>query len=72
MSTYLCSGYIAPEYARHGHFSVKSDVFSFGVLALELVSGHPAVFDKDAEYLLSYVCVKMPYFHGIFSHECST
>lgn len=50
-------GYIAPEYALHGHFSVKSDVFSFGVLALELASGqklHPSVVDKDAENLLSY------------------
>lgn len=35
----LCSGYISPEYAVHGHFSVKSDVFSFGVLVLEIVSG---------------------------------
>nr|XP_043617865.1 G-type lectin S-receptor-like serine/threonine-protein kinase At4g27290 isoform X2 [Erigeron canadensis] len=32
-------GYISPEYAVHGHFSVKSDVFSFGVLVLEIVSG---------------------------------
>ncbi|XP_076926530.1 G-type lectin S-receptor-like serine/threonine-protein kinase At4g27290 [Bidens hawaiensis] len=32
-------GYIAPEYAVHGRFSVKSDVFSFGVLVLEIVSG---------------------------------
>ncbi|KAL7216904.1 hypothetical protein ACSBR1_028765 [Camellia fascicularis] len=32
-------GYIPPEYAVHGHFSVKSDVFSFGVLVLEIVSG---------------------------------
>lgn len=24
----------------HGHFSVKSDVFSFGVLVLEIVTGH--------------------------------
>ncbi|KAI7739622.1 hypothetical protein M8C21_001578, partial [Ambrosia artemisiifolia] len=32
-------GYIAPEYAVHGLFSVKSDVFSFGVLVLEIVSG---------------------------------
>ncbi|KAI3758084.1 hypothetical protein L6452_05632 [Arctium lappa] len=32
-------GYISPEYAVHGRFSVKSDVFSFGVLVLEIVSG---------------------------------
>ncbi|KAI3964144.1 hypothetical protein MKW92_046212 [Papaver armeniacum] len=32
-------GYMAPEYALHGHFSVKSDVFSFGVLVLEILSG---------------------------------
>ncbi|XP_028065590.1 G-type lectin S-receptor-like serine/threonine-protein kinase SD1-1 isoform X1 [Camellia sinensis] len=32
-------GYIAPEYAVDGLFSVKSDVFSFGVLVLEIVSG---------------------------------
>lgn len=30
---------MSPEYAVDGHFSVKSDVFSFGVLVLEIVSG---------------------------------
>ncbi|KAM7492641.1 hypothetical protein LguiA_035562 [Lonicera macranthoides] len=32
-------GYMSPEYAIHGHFSIKSDVFSFGVMVLEIVSG---------------------------------
>ncbi|XP_059286033.1 cysteine-rich receptor-like protein kinase 10 [Lycium ferocissimum] len=32
-------GYMSPEYALHGQFSVKSDVFSFGVLLLEIISG---------------------------------
>ena len=30
---------MSPEYAMDGIFSVKSDVFSFGVLVLEIVSG---------------------------------
>ncbi|KAK1422633.1 hypothetical protein QVD17_17919 [Tagetes erecta] len=32
-------GYMSPEYAMDGLFSIKSDVFSFGVLTLEIVSG---------------------------------
>ncbi|XP_047156254.1 cysteine-rich receptor-like protein kinase 10 isoform X2 [Vigna umbellata] len=36
MGTY---GYMAPEYVMQGLFSVKSDVFSFGVLVLEIIYG---------------------------------
>ncbi|KAI9177584.1 hypothetical protein LWI28_016946 [Acer negundo] len=32
-------GYMSPEYALDGFFSVKSDVFSFGVVILEIISG---------------------------------
>ncbi|MQM03723.1 hypothetical protein Taro_036504 [Colocasia esculenta] len=32
-------GYMSPEYAMDGNFSEKSDVFSFGVLVLEIISG---------------------------------
>ncbi|CAM0901833.1 unnamed protein product [Alopecurus aequalis] len=32
-------GYMSPEYAMEGYFSVKSDTYSFGVLLLEIISG---------------------------------
>ncbi|KAL2327817.1 hypothetical protein Fmac_021244 [Flemingia macrophylla] len=30
---------MSPEYAARGHFSIKSDVFSYGVIVLEILSG---------------------------------
>ena len=33
------SGYMSPEYASEGIYSIKSDVFSFGVLLLEILTG---------------------------------
>ncbi|CAL5014683.1 unnamed protein product [Urochloa decumbens] len=32
-------GYMSPEYAMDGAFSVKSDTYSFGVILLEIISG---------------------------------
>ncbi|WOH11733.1 hypothetical protein DCAR_0831224 [Daucus carota subsp. sativus] len=42
-------GYMSPEYAMEGHFSIKSDVFSFGVLLLEIISGRKNTSTFDAE-----------------------
>ncbi|CAL1387095.1 unnamed protein product [Linum trigynum] len=40
-------GYLAPEYAISGHLTRKLDVYSFGVLLLEIVSGKTVVdFDQ--------------------------
>ncbi|XP_076888325.1 putative serine/threonine-protein kinase PBL21 [Bidens hawaiensis] len=40
MGTY---GYCAPEYAMSGKLTIKSDIYSFGVVLLELVTGRRAV-----------------------------
>lgn len=34
-------GYLAPEYAMRGHLTSKADVFGYGVVCLEIVSGRP-------------------------------
>lgn len=50
-------GYMAPEYVMHGRFSVKSDIFSFGVLVLEIVSGQKRSSfgtEEETEDLLTY------------------
>jgi serine/threonine protein kinase len=52
------SGYMAPEYAMEGLYSTKSDVFSFGVLLLEIISGRKKAGyhqSKCAPSLLAYV-----------------
>ncbi len=34
----MCRGYLAPEYSTRGQLTNKVDVFSFGVVALEVIS----------------------------------
>ena len=63
---------MAPEYAMHGRFSIKSDVFSFGVLILEIVNGQRNNCfrnGEDVEDLLSNVSTinfgTIPFFYGV-------
>ncbi|KAL9860671.1 G-type lectin S-receptor-like serine/threonine-protein kinaseRLK-Pelle-DLSV family [Arabidopsis thaliana] len=50
-------GYMSPEYAWTGTFSEKSDIYSFGVLMLEIITGKEISsfsYGKDNKNLLSY------------------
>ncbi|KAL5839950.1 hypothetical protein ACOSQ4_012558 [Xanthoceras sorbifolium] len=57
-----CSGYVPPEYARRGIYSTKSDVYNFGVLLLQIVSGKKVSIlygENDNLSLLDYVIFSM-------------
>ncbi|KAI3817532.1 hypothetical protein L1987_11327 [Smallanthus sonchifolius] len=43
-------GYMAPEYLAHGQLTEKADVYSFGVLILEMVTGMENNRSKTTEY----------------------
>ncbi|KAF7112681.1 hypothetical protein RHSIM_RhsimUnG0206900 [Rhododendron simsii] len=54
------SGYMAPEYAMRGYLTDKADVYSFGIVALEIVSGRSITSYRTHEncvYLLDWALV---------------
>lgn len=55
-------GYMAPEYLAHGQLTEKADVYSFGVLLLEIVSGRQNNRSKTAEYSDSLVTIAWKHF----------
>jgi serine/threonine protein kinase len=69
MGVLVCSGYMPPEYVIHGRYSIKSDVFSFGVLMLKIISekkNNHFYQSELAEDLLSYVSIYGSYHFNFF------
>lgn len=59
------SGYMAPEYVMHGQLSAFADVYSYGVLVLELISGKKnSTFriEPDVPNLLEWVRTQFDWF----------
>ncbi|KAJ0544848.1 putative protein kinase RLK-Pelle-DLSV family [Helianthus annuus] len=55
-------GYMAPEYLAHGQLTEKADVYSFGVLILEVVTGMENNKSKTTEYTDSLVAIAWNHF----------
>lgn len=57
---------MSPEYAMLGQFSEKSDIFSFGVMILEIITGKKNLSSYEphrvADGLLSYVSIVIQQF----------
>ncbi|KAF8749353.1 hypothetical protein HU200_012684 [Digitaria exilis] len=52
-------GYAAPEYIATGHLSVKSDMYSFGVVLLELLTGRRALDEPRGSTLVDWAKPKL-------------
>lgn len=65
----ICCSYLAPEYFMFGKVNDKIDVYAFGVVLLELLSGRKPISNdhpKGQESLVMWVC---PLYSLVYSHS---
>lgn len=72
VSTALCgtAGHLAPEYVFTGKISEKTDVYGYGIMLLELITGRKGralerLANNDNVLLLDWVW-SLPYFYSMF------
>jgi len=66
---------MSPEYAWAGLFSEKSDIYSFGVLMLEIISGKRIsrfIYGDESKGLLAYVSETTYCFNNLIFHQMQT
>ncbi|KAI6694861.1 hypothetical protein NL676_022571 [Syzygium grande] len=62
-------GYMAPEYLAHGQLTEKADVYSYGVLLLETVTGRQNNRSKNLEYSDSLITIAWNHFQANRAEE---
>lgn len=69
MGTY---GYCAPDYAMTGQLTFKSDIYSYGVVLLEIITGRKAIEktkSSSEEYLVTWVNFSLLVFFNILDES---
>ncbi|GMI83488.1 cysteine-rich RLK (RECEPTOR-like protein kinase) 2, ALTERED SEED GERMINATION 6, CYSTEINE-RICH RLK2 [Hibiscus trionum] len=62
-------GYMAPEYLANGQLTDKADVYSFGVLLLEIITGKQNNRSKDTDYSDSIIATAWSHFQSGTAEE---
>ena len=67
---YGTMGYMAPELRVKGMVSFKADIYSFGLVIVELLTGMKGYINEDVRKLLNHIWIKVLPFIYLYSIDC--